>query len=80
MFCTSRVSQPAIAMPTMLMSRVAALPHISCQAPTASATAMFPDAGIVVTEMNTPTSPLPLADVIARTPADPAITAMMKDH
>ena len=41
---------------------------------------MFPDAGIVVTEMKTQTSPPDFDEVSARTPADPAMTATMSDH
>ena len=39
---------------------------------------MLPAAGIVVTEMNTPTRLPDLFEVRARTPAAPAMTAMLR--
>ena len=56
-----------------------AAPHLD-HSPNTAATAMFPEAGMVVTEMNTPTRPPDLADVSASTPAAPAMTATMSDH
>jgi hypothetical protein len=41
---------------------------------------MFPEAGMVVTEMKTPTSPPDFDEVSASTPAEPAMTATMSDH
>ena len=41
---------------------------------------MLPDAGMVVTEMNTPTSPPDFAEVRASTPAAPAMIAMRTTH
>mgnify|MGYP003483660723 CR=1 FL=1 len=64
----------------MLTTKVSALPHNSAHSPNTHATAMLPDAGIVVTEMNTPTRPPDFADVSASTPAAPAMIAMMSDQ
>ena len=67
-------------MPVMLMSRVSVLPQTSDQIPNTRARAMLPDAGIVVTEMNTPTRPPDFAEVRASTPAAPAMIAIVSDH
>ena len=67
-------------MPAMLMPSWAALPATSCQLPNTAATATLPDAGIVVTEMKTPTIAMDLELVMARTPAAAAITATINDH
>ena len=65
-----------MAIPPILIPSCAALPITSCQSPKTKAIAILPEAGIVVTEMKTPTSPLVREEVNDKTPAAPATTAM----
>ncbi len=53
-------------------------PTHSDRSPSAAATPMFAAAGIVVTEISTPTSAPDLVLVSERTPANPARNATMK--
>src|SRR5690348_7000164 len=77
---TSSVVVPAITMPVMLTASWATEPVTSSHRPSPTATAAYPAAGTVVTEMKTPTSADDLPAVTDRTPAAPASSATMNDH
>ena len=62
------------------MASCSELPATSLHRPKARPRQMLAAAGIVVTEMNTPTRPLARWEVSARTPAAAAMTATMNDH
>src|SRR5215213_6069934 len=67
-------------MPARLMLSWAIAPRQSDQLPSAAATPMLAAAGIVVTEIRTPTKAPDLAEVSERTPAAPANAATMKEN
>ena len=74
------MSTPAITMPTRLMPSWASDNQVSCQSPSTAPTATLPAAGMVVTEMNTPTRAEDLLDVSESIPAAPATTAVMIEN
>jgi hypothetical protein len=67
-------------MPVRLMTSWRADPAASWKRPKTRASARFPAAGIVVTEMNTPTRAADLADVSDSMPAAPATRAVMSEN
>src|ERR1044072_8694945 len=74
------VPTPARTIAIRLRLSWAIAPRQSAQLPSAAATPMLAAAGIVVTEISTPTSAPDLAEVSERTPAAPAKTATMKEN
>ncbi len=67
-----RTVTPDVMIEARLRPSWPAAPSISCVSPSAAATPTFEAAGIVVTEIRTPTSAPDFAEVSDMTPATPA--------
>jgi GNAT superfamily N-acetyltransferase len=77
---TSSVTAAAAVIPTRLIPSCAKDSQVSCQCPSTPATAALPAAGMVVTEMNTPTKAADLVDDSDSIPAVPATKAVMSEN